>query len=514
MRSVRATVARIYLGDFVSTKRWFILAALLGAQLSGCANLPADYGRDDVAVLLKERGHEIAVGGDADGRGRLLAELSGRPLTADDAVRFALVNNPALTAEYAKLGFAAADVYDAGRLSNPSLSASVLLTGATGFVDEPSFGLVQSFTSLLLLPARSRFAEGEFDRVKLLVGAATLNLAAETEAAHYRMVGALQTEGMRESVVRAAQASAELAQRFFEAGNLSRLELALERAAGSQARLDFLQAQADVSAARSRLNKLMGVSAQEGRWTVEERLSAPVADEDELSDLFTLAAASRLDLAAAGRKVALFADALGVTRQFRYLGNVDLGVEHTRISEGARLTGPTLSLEIPLFNQGKGRVARSESQLAQAEAELRTLETGISNGIQRAFAEVASARARAEEYRQSLIPLREMIVTHTLEEVNFMLKGQFELLLAKQQEYDAYQGYLEAVRDYWLARVELSRQVGAPLPSQAAVDEFVLDAPVPATSGGAMGDMHDGGGMKDMNLPKEPADETQHGDHQ
>ena len=549
-------------GGIVSTQRWFIIATLAGAELSGCASLPADYGRDDVAILLKERGHDVDGAGNAPAAGLLLGDLSGRHLTADDAVRFALVNNPRLTAEYTKLGFAAADVYDAGRLSNPRLSASVLLTGVTGFVDEHSFGLVQSFTSLLLLPARSRFAAGEFDRVRLLIGAATLNLAAETESTHYRLVGALQTRGMRESVARAAQASAELAQRFFEAGNLSRLELALEQAAASQARLDLLQAQAKVSAARGELNNLMGLSAQEDQWTVEERLSAPVADEDELSDLFTLAAASRLDLAAARRKVELFADALGVTRQFRYLGEVNIGVEATRISEGARLIGPTLSLELPIFNQGKGRVARSEAQLAQAEAELRTLETGASNGIRRAVTEVASAKARAEEYRNFFIPLRETIVARTLEQVNFMLEGQFELLLAKQKEYDAYQGYLEAVRDYWLARVELSRQIGAPLPSQAAVGDFVPVLPVPVTSGGhAKGDMHHGGGMedmdestdrmidaevgdtlgkghsghklkevdrnssgaepggheghgKDMNMPKVPADEIQHGDHQ
>ena len=45
-----------------------------------------------------------------------------------------------------------------------------------------------------------------------------------------------------------------------------------------------------------------------------------------------------------------------------------------------------------------------------------------------------------------------------------MLADQFQLLFVKQQEYAAYQGYLEAVRDYWLARVELGRAVGAALP--------------------------------------------------
>ena len=47
-----------------------------------------------------------------------------------------------------------------------------------------------------------------------------------------------------------------------------------------------------------------------------------------------------------------------------------------------------------------------------------------------------------------------------------MLIGVFELIQAKTQEYDAYQGYLEAIRDYWLARIDLMRVVGARLPSE------------------------------------------------
>jgi cobalt-zinc-cadmium efflux system outer membrane protein len=49
-----------------------------------------------------------------------------------------------------------------------------------------------------------------------------------------------------------------------------------------------------------------------------------------------------------------------------------------------------------------------------------------------------------------------------------MLVGQFELLLAKQEEYDAWQGYLEAVRDYWVARSDLERAIGGALPGAAA----------------------------------------------
>ncbi|MGH8530766.1 MAG: TolC family protein [Nevskiales bacterium] len=477
--------------------------ALPLAALSGCASLPADSGRGDVASLLKQRGHELPVQDDAQAGHRLLAEITGKPLTARDAIHLALVTNPGLKAEYTRLGFAAADVYDAGRLNNPSLSASVLFPNVSGEANQVGFGLVQSFTDLLLLPARSRFAAGEFERAKFLVGTAALNLAADTELAYTRLAAAWQVLTMREAVAKAAQASADLAQRFFDAGNINRLELALEQAAASQAQLDVLGVRAEVTLARNALNRLMGLAATEDTWKISDQLSEPVTEEDARDELLALADRSRLDLAAARKNVTLLADALGVTRKFRYLGAIDVGVETERETDRSRITGPTLSLELPLFNQGKGKVARSEAQLALAETELRELEIAISNGVRRAAAEVEAARQRAEHYRGSLIPLREAIVARTQEQVNYMLVGQFELLLVKQQEYDAYQGYLDAVRDYWLARAELAREVGAPLPSAAQASSDTLDAETliqPKDRG--MGGMQHGGmqmdGMKGM----------------
>ena len=43
-----------------------------------------------------------------------------------------------------------------------------------------------------------------------------------------------------------------------------------------------------------------------------------------------------------------------------------------------------------------------------------------------------------------MIPARETVVERSQQEQNFMLIGVFELIQAKTQEYDAYQGYLES----------------------------------------------------------------------
>jgi cobalt-zinc-cadmium efflux system outer membrane protein len=56
-----------------------------------------------------------------------------------------------------------------------------------------------------------------------------------------------------------------------------------------------------------------------------------------------------------------------------------------------------------------------------------------------------------------------------------MLVGVFELLQARRSQLDAYQAYLEAVRDYWIARTDLRKSVGGALPGENSGD---ADAPL------------------------------------
>ena len=62
-----------------------------------------------------------------------------------------------------------------------------------------------------------------------------------------------------------------------------------------------------------------------------------------------------------------------------------------------------------------------------------------------------------------------------------MLTGAFDLLMAKQQEFAAYQKYLEAIRDYWIIRADMQRSLGGRLPGhmhsrQAIQTETIADS--------------------------------------
>lgn len=496
-------------------------ASLLFAGLAGCASVPADWGRADVSKITAERGRALPQVADAKA---FTDQALRAPLTADTAVQLALINNPDVRREAARLGFAAAEVYDAGRLANPTFSLTRLAGDSSAGANVPqlTFGIAFNFVNLLFLPANTRYAQAQFEAAKLGVASTALDLSAQVEAAWFDAVGDHQLAQMRDAAAKAQRASADLAQRYFDAGNISARERAMEQAAASKAMLAAISARAAAVESRSSLNRLMGLSADQSHWSLDARLPEPLPQEDDVAALQKLALDSRLDLAGLRRTSEAIASRFGLTRRTRLINGLEIGVERERDYDGALDVGPTLSLELPLFNWGGGRVAAARAALDQAEAELDGRVLDVVSEVQLAAAKVGATRSLAQEYRSALIPHQEAVVAQAQKEQNYMLIGIFEVILAKQQEYEAYAGYIEAVRDYWTARSELTRAVGRELPSAQQPAAPTLDATEilrPKGGGGMDHSKHSMGGMSQdmqgMDMESMPGmsgmDHSQHG---
>jgi outer membrane protein TolC len=451
---------------FLSPRR-AVLAAALTIALSGCASLAPRPGDDAIQALLGERGGpavDWSAVGQPEPERRAISQWLDEEMSVDTAVRVAMLRSPRLQQEYARMGLARAEVLEAVQIANPRLHLSRQYSDAAPGYSRTA-GLSMPLVDLLVLPVRARLAGAEFERAQMEIAAAVLAVASDVETAWYRHVAAQQVAEMRTAVAEGADASAELAQRFFDAGNLSELQLKQEQAAASSARIDAARARADAIESRLELNTLLGLSGEEADWATSDRLPLPVDKEDEADVLVALVLDSNLELLAARRQAEVLADALGITRGLRWLGGSEIGYERETEADGTRLRGPSLSLELPLFNQGQARLARAEAHLAGALARVHEAELAAHNGVRLGSQRVQELRSVVDIHRQALIPQREKVVERSQQEYNFMLVGVFELIQAKVKEYDAYQGYLEALRDYWLARVELSRVVGQRLPS-------------------------------------------------
>lgn len=443
--------------------------AVVGATmlLAACATVQPGLDPPQINKLLAARGApELGWENNSSGAdAALVTQWLGEPMTAERAVRVAMLRSPRLQEEYARLGLARADIMEAVQIANPRFTfANLNALGGPG--SQLALGLTMPLVDLLVLPARARLARSDFERAKLAIAASVLGVGFDVESAWYDYVGAQQVADMRAAVASGMATSAELARRFYAAGNISELQLKREEAAASQAQIDASRAVVAARMARLQLNTTIGLSGADADWRTSDRLPLPVAAEDDPVLLDAMANQGNLALLAKAREVDILRDAAGITRKTRLLGDAQIGFERERETDGSKIQGPTASIEIPIFNQGGARVQRAEARYLQARAQLLALQLKTDNAVRLGAERVKVLADIVRTHREALIPAREIVVERSQQEQNFMLIGVFELIQAKTQEYASYQGYLESIRDYWLARLDLMRVVGARLPSE------------------------------------------------
>jgi cobalt-zinc-cadmium efflux system outer membrane protein len=464
--------------------------AAVAMALAGCATTSPEAGFDDVARTIEARSGAIVVWNRGSGADAAVAarvdNLLGRELSVDSAVQIALLNNSALQARYEALGIAQADLVEAGLLKNPVFDASLRWPDRGG--PNVELAVAAGFLDVLFIPAKKKIAAAQLEQAKREVGGAVLALAAEVRAAVYELEGARQMLGLRESMVAAAASSADVAMRMRQAGNISALDQDSEQAMYEQAALEQMRARAQVQQARERLAALMGMSGRE--FKVADHLPDIPAGDSPLEALLRRALAERLDVGAAREHVRGLGGSLGLSKAARLLSGGEIGVDSERETSGQRVTGPTFSLPIPLFDFGQASVARAQARLRQARAELAALMMQVRSEVRQAHARLIAARERAERYVAVVLPLQRRIVDQSQLHYNGMLLGFIQLIQAKQNQINTEGDYVEALRDYWIARSDLERAAGGRLAVSAATQPASAPAAATAPAEQPAGDMH------------------------
>ncbi len=453
-----------------------VVAGWVLATLTGCAQLPAERGHLALVEELASRDGMVELA--AAGPGTIddaLRTLLDQPLTADAAVQVAWRLSPSVKSALAQLGLASADLFETQRPPNPSLSIGRIGSGAAR---EISYGLHLPLSDLLLLPARRQMGALQW---QVAVAETVALLQAEATAVrrdYYGYQAASQVAAMRDAVAEASALSAELAQRFYNAGNISALKLAREQAHASLTRNAAAKARGDRLAARMKLAERLGLAGRSNRWSLPEQLALPPTGEWDVGELLTQARSQRADLRAARLQLEAAASGQRLARGTRWFGALELELEHEREDDGLR-NGAALALELPLFSQGQAGIGRADARHELALQQIEAMELSIERELRVGTARLATLVEIIDSYHSALIPQQQDIVTRELERYNYMLIGVFELLEARKAQFDTYQQYFEAIRDYWIARAELELALGGPLPGPAperltpTIDEIV-----------------------------------------
>lgn len=430
-----------------------LIAAL---TLTACVSVGRDAGVNEVQESVARRGapgvewRAEPLTADHDRIASLLADT----LTADEAVAIAMINSPRLQVTLAELGIARADLIEASTISNPIFEFEIRFPG------EPyrpyELRLAQSLIELIQLPRRRALGRAAFDAAQMRVSSEVLGFGAEVRAAYFDLLAATQHVALSRTSAASAQTTAEVAMKQHAAENITDLDLENEQAVYEQAKLDLARAEQRVLLAREELIRAMGLRNPAAEWTLPAEFPPLPPAELEQAELEKLAGAQRLDVEIARREMEIARQRVPLSR-LAVLEETMVDFHYEREPDGARTMGPGLEFPIPIFNTGRAGRTRAEAEYLRARHTLNALESELASQLRSARASLAEARARAEYYRDVIVPRRQRIVELTKLEHNAMLIGIFQLLQAKQNEMQARRDSIEAQREYWAARVGLDR---------------------------------------------------------
>ena len=440
------------------------LAALALFTLSGCATLSSDAGFGPVEQTAKDRlGKDIKWArsdADRDAIEMRVAQLLEQPLSVDDAVQIALLNNKGRQASFNELGISEADMVQAGWLPNPGFSFGRLRQGSSLEIDRSiQFNLVR----LLMLPTINQIESRRFEQTRDAVALSVLSLASETSKAYYLAVAADETGRYMLQVQTAAEAGAELALRQAQAGNWNKLQQAREQSFYADAALNLARSEQARSAARERLTRLMGLWGPQTQFRLPERLPDLPKAPNDLPDIEQTAMAQRLDVQAAKLGTEQVAKNLGLTRATRFINVLEVGAIRNSYNDAPTQRGYTISVELPLFDWGDARVAKAEAVYMQAVN--RAAETAINarSEVRGAYANYRTSYDIARHFRDEIVPLKKRISEENQLRHNGMLIGVFELLADARSQITSVNGYIESLRDFWLAQADLDMAlIGTP----------------------------------------------------
>ena len=449
--------------------------------LGGCASFSPDGGFSAIEKTAKERlGKDVQwarTEADQDRIDQRVAELLAKPLTMDDAVQVALLNNRGLQATYSELGITEAEVVQAGRLPNPGFSFGRLTRGSEVELER---GLHFNLARLIALPFIGQMEARRFEQTKGMVAMQVLSLAADTRKAWVNALAAEETVRYMRQVKETADASSELARRMEQVGNFNKLQRAREQGFYADAALNLAQAEQAQRSTRERLTRLLGAWGAQTQFRLPERLPDLPKEALDLPDVERVALAQRLDVQGAKLFSEQTARNLGLTRTTRFINVLELGIRNNSSNEMPTQRGWEIGVELPLFDWGGARVARAEAVYMQTLH--RAAETAINarSEVREAYTGYRSAYDIARHHRDDIVPLRQRISEQNQLRYNGMLIGVFELLADARSQISSVNAAIQAKRDFWIAHADLDMAlIGKPSLSAAAGPSMAADAAGP-----------------------------------
>lgn len=279
-------------------------------------------------------------------------------LSEHAAVMLALQHNPTFKAQLSELSLANADLQLAGQLTNPSLFY------AFSAASKPyRYAIEFPLEALLLRPARIKQMQAQSKVTELQLMQTGFTLVRDTRSAYAHAVIAQEKVQRLEDAFRVHQAISRLVHTRETLGESSAQDTLLADNEKLLVARDLQSARVDAQIAYTQLMHQINQADQTYALSMSDSLVPACAAED-ISKLQQVAIASRPDVMAAEAAVTAAKERQQVNSR-NWLSPA-LIADATSGQSNGHVLAPAVRMNLPLFNQNQGQIARADAELTKA----------------------------------------------------------------------------------------------------------------------------------------------------
>jgi len=474
----------------------FVMVAALG----GCATVDPKHDYEQVGRrVIEATGQErIYRPEDDELVDELVEGLTQDGISADEAVQISLLNNPTLQALFMDVGMARADVVQAGLFSNPFVGVSARFPDGGGLANI-EVGVAQNIAELWQIPIRKRAAERSLDVTILDLARTAAGVAADAKAAYYMAVGADERFRIARENLDIAKNLLDLVLTRQKAGAANALDVNLSRGIALDSEIEIERTRLSAADARRELATILGLTSDADALDLTDPLPTEFPETPDAQSLVQLAKVWRLDIQTAQQAVA----AAQAKLEYEYrlvFPIVELGLDlerSERTGQGGRdiladtarasiagggltapgiqprserrsekgqdvILGPSLGIELPIFDQNQAQIAKAQYALQQARKMLDALDRAVTQEVRSAVDRAMTTWRLMRTYRDQSIPLAKSNLDLSRETYRAGRTSILSVLEAQRFFLETRRGYVEASQAAATMIPELERTIGLP----------------------------------------------------
>ena len=373
-------------------------------------------------------------------------------ISENEAVAIALWNNAQLQADLSEMGFARADLIEAEMLANPTFS---LLFPIGPKALETDLGIPID----ILWQRPRRIAAARLDAQKLAQDLIVngLGLIRDVQTTYADLWLSQKKFELTLEKTQLQIQIVQLAQARLSAGDISGItaDAAYTDSLESTGEIKHLLKESEMT--RQRLDTLLGFSSDTAIYNTE---TIDVTEKSTISieELIQTALAARPDLRAAELAIEAAGERAGweKSKVYSFIAIIDAKDE----GEDTLTVGPGFELEIPIFNQNQGQIARAKAELEQAARQYEALRQNIILQTKQAFTRYISEYEEFELWGNDIIPSLEKQVEQITKSYEIGELPYLMVLEARQKLIEAKVKFSEQAANLHRDAVELNYCIG------------------------------------------------------